>query len=136
MLDLFDSGHGPNSVPIFVYGTLRTHGALHDVYLSDCLVDSEHATARGFKLLTPEAGTCFPFLVPDDEEATQGEVMWVKRGPSFYRMIAMELNVGYQLELVDVEVNSLTEPLQAAAFVWHGRTAGMARVPHNDWMAT
>ena len=135
MLELFTSALAPSVVPLFVYGTLRPHGVLSTPWLGESVVDHQPAIARGFGLYAPSPAW-FPFLVHETGQVAQGDVLWVKRGPELMRTALMEINVGYTMELVDVELDNLHEPLQVAAFVWRGGTENMHPVPHNDWYAT
>ena len=121
-------------VPLFVYGTLRSFGALHQRYIGAEVVDAEYATAMGYALR--DAGM-FPLMVREAGQATHGEVMWMRAdSPALRRTIEMEVATGYALELVEVEVASTPDPLPVLAFVWQRDTGTAARVPFNDWMAT
>lgn len=121
-------------VPLFVYGTLRMGGALHERYLDGEVVDHESATLTGFSLRDVGA---FPLMVHEQGHTTYGEVMWMRPDSiGLHRAIHMELGAGYTMELVEVEVPSMMERLPVLAFVWNNGDFGASRVPLNDWMAT
>jgi gamma-glutamylcyclotransferase (GGCT)/AIG2-like uncharacterized protein YtfP len=123
---------GPDVIPLFVYGTLRPGGTLYDHYFDTDVVDSERACAAGYSLRTTG---WFPVMAPEAEEISFGDVLWVRKGMGLMAAIRMELNAGYSLELVDVELAGMTEPMPALSFIWHGNVADMPRVTFNDWMA-
>lgn len=128
-LSLDDS---PGLIPLFVYGTLRTGGALHQ-WVENGVRDSERAVALDHALYM---GPGYPFLVPDLASVVHGEVLWMRNGPELRRTAAMEVRAGYTMELIDVEVDSSPEPLPVLAFTWQQGVAGTYRIPSGEWIAT
>lgn len=134
MRELFSLAGAPNTIPMFVYGTLRPGGALHDSWIADAVIDSEPATATGYALRN--AGP-FPLMVPTGGEVVYGDILWVDRtNRQVMDTIYMELQTGYDMEVVEVEGDGVNIPIPALAFVWNNGTAGLPRVPQNDWIAT
>lgn len=126
---------GHDIVPLFVYGSLRKGGVLHDSWLGDIVRDIEPATAAGYALFRPGQGW-FPYMcrMDDNRGCTYGDLMWVKSGPELNELVRMEMNAGYEVDLVEVDA-SYTFTLPALTFVWQRPLPrGCEVVPHNDWL--
>lgn len=120
MRDLLDTNM---PTPLFVYGTLRVGGRLHDHWIKPAVLDHEPATAYGHALYLSPTVT-FPFMVPEEGRYTMGDVLWVNPShPAVLETVRMETAVLYTWRLIDVETASCTIPLRAMSFVWEQRPA-------------
>jgi gamma-glutamylcyclotransferase (GGCT)/AIG2-like uncharacterized protein YtfP len=118
-------------VPLFVYGTLRPGGRLHN-WIESAVIDSEPATVTGYTLFN--LGGHFPLMVPERGRVVHGDILWVDRSnPMLHETVAMELATGYSMDMVEAEA---MVPIPVLAFIWQGGVNGLAPVPSNDWNAT
>lgn len=134
MLELSRLDNAPNIVPMFVYGTLRPGGRLHDWWIKDAVVDTEPAVVTGFSLR--DLAGAYPLMVREVGQITHGDILWLDRNhPYVYDTIQMELETGYTLDMIEADVNAAV-PIPVLAFIWTGDGGGLPRVPSNDWIAT
>lgn len=115
--DLLDRDH---PVPLFVYGTLRPGGRLHHSWIAAAVKRSEPAIAYGYGLYMMR-GIPYPFMSPNPTLLTHGDVLWVDPAHRTVReTIHMEVGAGYTWETIDVDTESVSQPLKAMAFIWKG----------------
>lgn len=124
--------NSPKAVPLFVYGTLKRGGALHEFYLSAIVKDVEAGVVDGYRLVTNGS---YPYMVPAEGQRTYGEIMWVNpRTAQFQRTVSMEVQTGYTFHMVDVESSTLGEKIPCLSFVWERRIPrGTSPVPFNNF---
>lgn len=119
-------------VAMFVYGTLQVGEPLHS-WIRDAVIDSEDATASGFRLVYhPLLG--YPRMVEGFGEV-RGQVLWVDADHrDVVRTIDMEVLAGYDLAVVNVETDGMVEPIPAVTFLFTGALSDdWLPVVDNDW---
>lgn len=120
-------------VPLFVYGTLRPGGRLHHSWIGPAVVRAEAGTAYGFGLYMMR-GIPYPFMSPNTSRFTVGNVLWVDPAHRQVReTIHMEVGAGYTWQTIDVETESVSQPVKAMAFVWKGSIRHGYAVPDGDF---
>lgn len=115
-----------NTIPLFVYGTLRKGFDLHDcianAIVSEVSVGECHV--RGTLYFCP--GANFPVLSTTHTRDVTGDLYLVNPDhPNVRDTFLMELNAGYSLEWLDVYARNTAQIITSAvAFTWKSSHVG------------
>jgi gamma-glutamylcyclotransferase (GGCT)/AIG2-like uncharacterized protein YtfP len=135
----------PETLPFFVYGTLRPGQGLHRSWLHDCVAFHDGLTfAHGYKLVG--ADHPFPYAVATDDpcDVTTGALIIPSPGEGRYEQVRRRFDdiEGYpsHYDRVEITVNTPYGPRQAWIYTpdmadpfTAARLSRMADVPGNDW---
>jgi gamma-glutamylcyclotransferase (GGCT)/AIG2-like uncharacterized protein YtfP len=126
MVDILERLGERQTVPLFTYGTLRVGGHRHD-WVKGIVVSSHQGKVEGYDLFASEH-VDYPAMAKSrySNHVVHGDLYWLKVGKSFLELVQMELNVGYHMNLVEVAVPQLAEPVLALSFTF-------PRAPRHDW---
>jgi gamma-glutamylcyclotransferase (GGCT)/AIG2-like uncharacterized protein YtfP len=120
----------------FAYGTLRRGERLHGWLADEIIEDKGEAKLRYGKLFFAKSHRAYPYLVftgsPSDNAV--GEVYKLPLNEQVYQMLEMEVNAGYALSEVEVELEDGTT-LMCVACTWKERDLLGDEVADNDWTA-
>lgn len=118
--------------PLFAYGTLRPGEALSNIINVEATAE---ATVHGAALYTWPYGQ-FPYMVVGDAArgfSVHGDLLWVRRDEALTRTVAMELNAGYELSVVNVYTSALEEYVPAISFTLRQPPPMTGRIESGDW---
>lgn len=118
-------------VPLFVYGTLRQAGRLHDYWIEGA--EMQPARAYGYELRVFRDHPAFPFMVAAEGGIVQGEVAWITDPSMLARVSNMEVNAGYRREWVSVEFDDHAVTIEALAFIYP-HVIGDHVISDGDWI--
>lgn len=123
-------------IDFFAYGTLRRGERLHDWLANEIVEDKGKATLRYGKLLFAKSHRAYPYLTftgsPNDKAV--GEVYTLTLNEQIYQMLSMEVNAGYSLSEVEVELEDGTT-MMCLACTWKENDLLGDEVPNNDWVS-
>ena len=124
------------AIYFLAYGTLREGEALHGWIAGDIIEPLGKATVKRHKLFYASNHFNFPYLVEtgEGEDKAVGEVYVLPVNDQILDMLRMEQGAGYDITMVDAELEN-GETLEVVACLWNRGRHGDA-VPNNDWCST
>jgi len=119
----------PFPVPLFAYGTLRPGEALEGIVRP---LSHEEGKVYGFALRAYSQGA-YPWMVRAKDGCVIGDLLWLDPDLRLLETVRMEMRAGYEVQVVNVYTDSMTEPVPALAFVAGFVPFGARKIASGDW---
>jgi hypothetical protein len=126
-----------STVPIFIYGTLR-QGAIRHSWVQHDMVSRHDGKVEGYDLYM-NASFDYPAMSKsrNGSHVVHGDLVWLRVNNNFMDLVNMELEAGFQLNLVEVVIPQLAEPVLALCFAYPRKPRhDWTRVNSGDWLLT